>query len=304
MYDTTDPRSALATAPKPAAARAADLPIAATQYVEMAHTAPSEVSPAGSPTWYVRGQNFVLAHTDLVAGDSLTRTGQEHEYVVVLTDPGTHVRIEADGATHDVGERAVVVVPPGDSTITALADTTVARLVDHRSSDVLEKAVNGAAYAEPDARVAPLVPWPEPVDGHRVRVYPIDSIPVEPGRFGRIFRTSAFMVNLLDLVEGPRDPEKLSPHHHDDFEQCSYAVEGTFVHHIRTPWGARRSRWAEDEHQEVGSPSVTVIPPPVVHTTEAVGAGRNQLIDIFCPPREDFSAQPGWVLNADEYPAP
>lgn len=301
MSIDTDPRAALKTS---GAAPTSTDGIAAPEYRDYSKVDADEVSDAGSRTWYFRGQNFVQAYTSLKAGDSLVREEQQHEYVVLLVSAGTDVVVEAGEASEQVSERAVVVVPPGRSSVVANADCDVVRLFDHRSADVLAKAGNAESYAAPHPRVAPLEPWPEPVDGRRLRVYPIDSIAAEAGRFGRIFRTSSFMVNFLDLQEGPRDTEKLSPHHHDDFEQCSLAVEGSYVHHIRTPWTARQSQWHEDEHERVDSPSVAIIPPPTVHTSAAVGEGRNQLIDIFCPPREDFSAQPGWVLNAADYPAP
>ena len=40
-----------------------------------------------------------------------------------------------------------------------------------------------------------------------------------------------------------------------------------------------------------------MIPPRVVHTQD-VGNGTTWLIDIFGPPRIDFSSKPGFVLNA------
>lgn len=300
MTNDNDPRAALKTS----GAAPTYQGIAAPEYRDFSAVDADEVSEAGSRTWYLRGQNFVQAYTKLKAGDSLSREEQHEEYVALLVDAATHVRVTAGDATETVAERALVVVPPGASTITAVVDCDVVRLFDHRTDDVMALAGNAASYATAHPRVADLEPWPEPVGGRTLRVYPVDSIPAEPGRFGRIFRTSSFMVNFLDLQEGPRDPDKLSPHHHDDFEQFSLAVEGSFVHHIRTPWMSKQSEWRDDEHEHVGSPSVAIIPPPTVHTSAAVGEGHNRLIDIFCPPREDFSTQSGWVLNAADYPAP
>ncbi len=193
-------------------------------------------------------------------------------------------------------------MPPGDSRVELLSDGPVIRLFSVRSDDLRESALNADAYAEPDVRCAPLTEWPAPIDGFRLRVYRLAETPIEPGRFGRIFRTTNLMVNFLAEEPTPRDPHKLSPHHHDDVEQISLAVKGDFVHHIRYPWGPDSSVWRPDEHRQIATPSICVIPPPTVHTTQGVGP-HQQLIDIFSPPRVDVAAS-GWVRNAADYPAP
>lgn len=300
QYAKDDIRSKLAVA-APAVQVDPSTPIKPSQWIEFLALPPTEVAERGSRTWLARSATLVVAYTDGKAGDVLARPGQADEYAVLMYSGSAPIRVTAGEAAEEVREEAFVVVPPGDSAIELLGDGVVIRLFSIRSDDLREAVLNADAYAEPDLRAAPLGEWPDPVGGFRLRVYRLADTPIAPGRFGRIFRTTNVMVNFLAEEPAPRDPHKLSPHHHGDFEQISLAVKGDFVHHIRYPWGPDSAQWRDDEHRQIATPSICVIPPPTIHTTQGVGP-HQQLIDIFSPPRVDFSAS-GWVLNAADYPA-
>jgi hypothetical protein len=299
-YEQDDPRSQLATATKTRSVGDCLAP----QYFEFASLEPDEVGPAGTRTWYVRSQSVAVAFSEARASDALPRRAQPDEYMVLVPASGPAVSVTAGEVRRSVAPGAVVVVPPGDSEVTAHGAGTVVRLFSTRSPDLVETCRNREVYAEPDPNVAAFAAWPDPPDGHRVRVYRLDDFAPDPNRFGRILRCSTLMVNYFYPEVGARDPRKLSPHHHDDFEQISLQLEGDYVHHIRTPWTVNMEDWRDDDHRFCASPAVTVIPPPAVHTSQSVGETRHQLIDVFGPPRHDFSARPGWVLNHDEYPVP
>lgn len=301
MYAPDDIRSALATA-APASATDPNAPIRPAQWIEFGSSAPAQVGPHGSRTWLARAANLVIAWSEAKAGEVFTRSSQPDEYTVLMYSDSAPVTVTGGDATESIAEEAFVVVPPGDSEIRVDGDGILIRLFSHRAEDLAGAAVNSAAYTDPDERVAPPLPWPDPVGGFALRVYRLADHPISEDRFGRIFRTTNLMVNFLAEEPRPRDIQKLSPHHHDDFEQVSLAVKGRFMHHIRYPWGPDATRWRPDENREIATPSICVIPPPTVHTTQGVGE-HQQLIDIFAPPRTDFSAS-GWVLNADDYPAP
>ena len=300
MYEKDDPRSALAAATKPDPGGA----VAAAQYHDFRTLASPDGTTADERTAAVRGQNVILVHTWAVDGDDLDNGTLEGELAVLAFDDSPAFDVITPAGAVRVEGAGLAVVPPGASRVRVHGTGPLVRLVEAGEAAWSGKVANAAAYAKDHPRVTLLERWPEPAGGNKVRVYPLSGVPDDPARFGRIFRTRSFMVNFLPVNDGPRDPRKLSPHTHDDFEQLSLAVRGEYIHHIRTPWLADSTAWRDDEHVTLGSPSVVVIPPPAVHTSEAHDAGPNQLVDIFSPPREDFSAKPGWVLNAGDYPMP
>jgi len=248
----------------------------------------------------VRGQNCAVWWSDVEDSEVLVRDNPD-EYLLLLLDESPEVRIEAAGEQVSVSERAVVIVPGGPSVIEAAGSGSLVRIFTSRCHDVFGRAVNARDYEVADPRCT-LIPEQTGPCPSSLRVHLLRDHPVRDGVFGRIFRTADLMINVLADEPTPRDPRRLSPHHHDDFEQLSLGVQGDFIHHLRYPWGPDSTIWREDEHREVGSPSLTVIPPPVVHTTQGVGPSQ-KLVDIFSPPRGDFGAKSGWVRNASEYPA-
>lgn len=298
MYDASDPRAALAAKPgTPAATQ-----FAGAEYARFYESQP-QIEDATGRTWLARGQNFVLAYTEAASGAVLARQAEIEESVALLPDAATSATIEAGGDSATSAGNAIIFIPPGPSRITLPQGGRIVRLFTAKAEDLAARCANAASYAVPHPNIPPFTPWPAPEGGCRLRAYSLD-VAVEPGRFGRIFRGTTFMVNYLDPRHGPRDVTKLSPHHHDDFEQGSLALEGDFIHDLRWPWTTNMTQWREDEHARCAAASLAVIPPPAIHTTRAIGPGLNQLVDIFCPPRMDFASKPGWVLNAADYPMP
>jgi hypothetical protein len=271
-------------------------------YVEFYDVPPHEETP-GARTWFACAQHYVVTYSEVEPGAEFVRTDEPDEHIVILPDRETTIDVTTAEGTAKVDGYTLTIVPPGDSTISVAGSGRLIRILPSLAPDLLEHCPNADSYATPHGNVAPLEAWPDPVGGLKLRSYSLD-VPDEPGRFGKLFRSSKVMVNYLDGNHGPRDTTNLSPHHHDDFEQTSLVLAGDWVHHIRWPWTANLSDWIEDHHRRIGAPSVTVIPPPAIHTSQSIAPGHNQLLDFFSPPRLDLSETPGWVLNADDYPMP
>lgn len=265
------------------------------------YASPPQLAEAGSRSWVTRAANFAVVLSEVEPGAILSREDNPDEYMVFLLNAAAS--IESGGDRIESAAETLTIVPPGTSRVVAKGRGQVVRVFSNRASDLLALAENAAAYADGAPDVAPLNAWPDPVGGFRLRNYVVGDYHL-PDSNMRVFRSTNLMINIMLKRDAARDTRKLSPHSHQDFEQASVVVSGDYIHHLRYPWTPDLSEWREDEHLEIGSPSVLIIPPRVVHTSRNVGDKQSWLIDIFAPPRADFSRKPGFVLNAEDYPAP
>jgi quercetin dioxygenase-like cupin family protein len=266
--------------------------------------APQITEPDGTRHWITRAANFVTIVSDAPAGARFVREAQPDEHMLFL--PSGAATIKAGGEKIGAGTNSLTIVPPGASSVTMQQAGTVVRVFSNKATDLTAAAVNAATYADGAPEITPIAPWPDPVGGFRLRNYKLDDFtsPDPSPLKMRLFRSTNLMINIFEPWTRRRDTTKLSPHWHDDFEQMSLALNGSFVHHLRYPWAPDMTSWVEDEHEAYDSPSVLVIPAGVIHTTQDAGEGVTWLVDIFGPPRLDFSARPGFVLNAADYPLP
>ena len=301
MYDQSDPRASLIQAATPKKNHVHQSYFGSQ--LSLYYATEPQVSDQNGKTWISRGENFVVAYSDAQQNGVFPRSAQPDEYALIIPDRDTSVEITTKEGVTIVPGYSVAFVPPGESSIRMLSSGNIVRLFTPKSDDLASAASNADAFKGEHPNVPPFEAWPEPKDGLKLRWYTLD-VPEDPSRFGRIYRCTTFMIKYLTPRVGPRARDQVSPHHHDDFEQCSLALSGAFTHHLRWPWTTNMNIWREDEHLYCESPSACVIPPPSIHTTTAESGGVNQLVDIFAPPRMDFSLKPGWVLNEGDYPMP
>ncbi|MDO9414054.1 MAG: hypothetical protein Q7T81_15905 [Pseudolabrys sp.] len=273
--------------------------------VEFGKIAP-QIAEAGAKTWVTRGGNFAVLVSEVVAGAVLNRASDPEEHMVIVPMGSPTLSITAGGKTIEAKADSLTIVPPGASSITAKTAGLFAQIYSKASKDIMALASNAATYADGVPELAPPDLWPTPRDGYKLRHYPLgpyykaDGDRIQP----RLFRSTNMMVNLFAPFKTRRETTALSPHWHDDFEQCSLTLGGNWVHHMRYNWGPDLANWIPDDHEEMATPSLVIIPATVVHTSRDVGKDEASLYDIFCPPRMDFSRKPGFVLNEDEYPMP
>lgn len=252
----------------------------------------------GVRSWITRGANFAVVTSVGEAGSELRGTSVDEQFVYALEGG---VTVTAGVERDALMKEDLAILPPGEWAIHFDRPGHVVQLIT-ADEQLAGQAANAVRYADGAPEVAKAAPWPEPVGGYRLRRYSTLEAYARGGLV-HAFRTRKLMMVPYARFLEPRDETQLTPHSHADFEQGSIGLEGEWVHHLRVPWLPDRRQWRPDNHMQVGSPSTLIIPAGVIHTSQGIAGEGMRLIDVFAPPRMDFSER-GWVDNAVDYPMP
>lgn len=284
-----------------------DLTVRPATKVVFHETKPQQEGPHYR-TWITRAGNFAVCVSEVEPGAVLERSNEPEESMIILPPDGVSATIEAGKEKIEAKADSLTILPPGPNKITARTKGTIARIVSKASKDIIALSSNNATYADGAPELAPPDLWPAPYDGFHIRHYKLGDYAKPNGERiqPRVFRSTNMMVNIFVHYRTRRDTTALSPHWHDDFEQASLTLNGTWITHMRYNWGSDISKWWPDDHSEMATPSIIVIPARAVHTSRDVGPDgpESSLYDVFCPPRLDFAAKKGFVINEAEYPLP
>jgi len=254
----------------------------------------------GVRRWPARAQNFGVEWVEADEEGAEVRYGSAHETMVLVFSQAALVT-QGDAAPVEAAPRSVCIVAPGQAVVRMTAGGICVVLASQRDDLDLSRSLNADLFRQHDPRIKAATPaFGRVGDAAPVQVIAIDAFAAPAGNPRlKMLQSNTLSINWVDY-DGPRDRRALSPHSHADLEQGSLAVAGRFVHHLRQRWGKDADAWRDDQHLEVGSPSLMVVPANLIHTSEGVGEGHHLLIDVFSPPRRDFIAK-GWVHNAGDY---
>ena len=255
------------------------------------------IREGGVATWYARLQNVLAAWSEVLAVPDRICQHAASEILVVLPDAGAVLR--AGDLRADAPARSICILPAGPTVIEPSERGRVIRFFSPVPETLASLPVNAEDYVSVHASVRPFEQTCLRTGRPEIRVYPIDLLAA--GKPGRPPTIQSETMNLMWIERnGPQDRGQLAPHCHDDFEEGALVVEGEYIQHLRTPWNADARQWRDDEHRTCGPGTVTIVPPTVIHTTEAISGGRHVMLNIFAPARADH-IKSGLVLNCDEY---
>lgn len=211
VYHPGDARSALRTAPTASPSTGTDSPRQAAEadYVRF-YELPPTTRDDNAHTWYARSQHLVTGYTQITGETVLEHPGGPDEHALLLPEDTVGATIESGGESTEVSGHTLTFMPPGPATLTLRGTGRAVTIATTRSEALAARAANAGSYEQPHPHVAPLIPWPEPAGGYRVRTYRLDVPSLENPPF-RIFRCSSFMVNAPGRAPAPATPPRCRP---------------------------------------------------------------------------------------------